>query len=531
MPKKRTKIRAKLFNKYLKLNRLNYKYYISSIVIISLFIIFCVVKINEKNNEINDLETFINNNIPRNKKIDKEKGDSQKNPYEIIHLEFHPEKIKKDNDPNENGRCNQLEPINMFIKRIENTPILICQKDTSKHVCYQNTDYIYVCKDGLICLMEDIVLDPSKWNSDGYTYIGPVDSRNRGCPILSKGFFNMKCDNKKDLYGYDRVYSNYIDGWNYDYKGEENLEELAPGKVIFFISRNQDSPNLYHGGSEFMNALSMLYLLDLKPENVQVMFLESIAINNDPFYDLYKYLISGGTEPIYAKNLKKKYLINSGLHVPINWDSPCFINSEVPKCKNPTFSYKLLNNLVDKYMDLKEFEDTFESDNEMIYYPKSVIEFYRTQNKFTKYLTFQWRRVWPKGRKGQQRILANGPQLAEKLSTLLPKNVLIRLIDTGGYSISQQISIMRKTDYFVGMHGAGLTLAIFAPKNCVFHEVLPTFNMNGLLFMASLSGHKTYSDIINSNINKNDGNENVFFNVNNFCDKVISHMKENKLID
>ena len=136
-----------------------------------------------------------------------------------------------------------------------------------------------------------------------------------------------------------------------------------------------------------------------------------------------------------------------------------------------------------------------------------------------------------KGKKGQGRILANGPQLAEKLSTLLPKNILIRLIDTGGYSISEQIAIMRKTDYFVGMHGAGLTLAIFAPKNVVFHEVLPKSNMNGLRFMAATSGHRTYSDIISSSINRNDGNENVSFNVDIFCNKVISHMKENKLID
>ena len=90
---------------------------------------------------------------------------------------------------------------------------------------------------------------------------------------------------------------------------------------------------------------------------------------------------------------------------------------------------------------------------------------------------------------------------------------------------------MRKTDYFVGMHGAGLTLAIFAPKKTVFHEVLPRSNMNGLRFMSATSGHKTYSDIISSSINRNDGNENVSFNVDNFCNKVISHMKENKLID
>ena len=43
-----------------------------------------------------------------------------------------------------------------------------------------------------------------------------------------------------------------------------------------------------------MNALSIIYLLDIKPENIQIIILESIEIKNEPFYDLYKNLISMG---------------------------------------------------------------------------------------------------------------------------------------------------------------------------------------------------------------------------------------------
>ena len=50
----------------------------------------------------------------------------------------------------------------------------------------------------------------------------------------------------------------------------------------------------------------MMYLLKLNPEDIQIVFLDSITINNDPFYELYKNLISRGGEPIYIKNLKKK---------------------------------------------------------------------------------------------------------------------------------------------------------------------------------------------------------------------------------
>ena len=141
--------------------------------------------------------------------------------------------------------------------------------------------------------MENIVLDPTKWKSGGYIYKGPVDPSTRGCPLLSEGFFNMKCDNPVEYGGYDFIYDYYFNGWNYKYEdSEEKLEELAPGKIIFFLSRNQDSPNLYHGGSEFVNAVSMVYLFNLDPQNIQVVFLESIELNDDPFYDLYKNLIS-----------------------------------------------------------------------------------------------------------------------------------------------------------------------------------------------------------------------------------------------
>ena len=228
--------------------------------------------------------------------------------------------------------------------------------------------------------------------------------------------------------------------------------------------------------------------------------------------------------------MSKKYHITSAIHIPINWDSPCFIISGIPSCKYPTLTYDFYNKLIDNYMNITEYQDSFKSDGDIYYYPKPIIENHESNINFTKIVTFQWRRVWPKGRNNQQRILGNGPELADKLAKALPKNILLRLIDTASLPISKQISIMRKTDYFVGIHGAGLTLAIFAPKHCIFHEVLPKYNMNGLLLMASLSGHKTYSDVISSEERIIDTNENIFFNEEQFVQKVLSHMKESNMI-
>ena len=65
-------------------------------------------------------------------------------------------------------------------------------------------------------------------------------------------------------------------------------------------------------------------LFDLNPENIQIIFLESMTLNNDPFYDLYKNIVSRGGDPIYIRNLKKKYQISSAFHIQINWDSGAF---------------------------------------------------------------------------------------------------------------------------------------------------------------------------------------------------------------
>ena len=108
-------------------------------------------------------------------------------------------------------------------------------------------------------------------------------------------------------------------------------------------------------------------LYDLDPENIQIIFLESMTFNNDPFYDLYKNIASRGGETIYIKNLKKKYHISSALHILINWDSGAFITNNFQNCKYSTKAYKLLNDLVNKCMIIPDFKDTFISDYNTYY--------------------------------------------------------------------------------------------------------------------------------------------------------------------
>ena len=83
--------------------------------------------------------------------------------------------------------------------------------------------------------------------------------------------------------------------------------------------------------------------------------------------------------------------------------------------------------MFNKYLNIPEFKDSFIPDRNSFYYPDSVVKNSHITNIS---ITIQWRKVWPRGRSNQQRILGNGPELNDKLASILPKNFLIRLVDT-----------------------------------------------------------------------------------------------------
>ena len=431
-----------------------------------------------------------------------------------------------------NFKCDVLDPIYMMGARLKEPPLNICKNGESEHICYKSSHYdnynkLYRKPYGVICLMKNFTVDPFKSTQTNYIYKGPIDHTTKGSPLLSKGFFSMNCKLK------NKFSKNYFNAWDYieGEKNDDQFEELAPGKTILFIIRNQDSPNIFHGFSELINALSMIYLFNLDPEEIQIVFLESMTFKEEPFYDIYTNIISRGSEPIYIKNLNKKYHITSAINVPISYDSPLFLKIICPNCKYSIKTYKIVNYLINKYMNISEFNDLFISDNETFYYPKKVIQNYKLNINFTKNITIQWRKVWPKGRNNQKRILGNGPELAIKLESFLPDNYLLRLVDTASLTIIEQISIMKKTDYFIGVHGAGLSLSIFMPKQSIFQEILPYKKNKLLLLMSKLSGHQSFSDIIKNKIKMIDRNEYIYFDENDFIKKVKKHMKESNFIN
>ena len=89
---------------------------------------------------------------------------------------------------------------------------------------------------------------------------------------------------------------------------------------------------------------------------------------------------------------------------------------------------------------------------------------------------------------------------------------------------------MKNTDYFIGIHGAGLALSIFMPNNSILHEINPYKKNQLLLLMSKLSGHKSYSEIIKNKIINLDTNEFIFFDHLPVIRSILKNMKKNKFI-
>ena len=129
-----------------------------------------------------------------------------------VEEELNIEKNQKLEKSEKESICHQLDPINIFKLRLKNKPVKICENRKTRHICYINHEGyyndIFYHTNGAICIMENIILDPSKSEQTEYIYNGPVDQVTLGRPILSYGFFNTNCKYSYDTTNYGEIYIN-----------------------------------------------------------------------------------------------------------------------------------------------------------------------------------------------------------------------------------------------------------------------------------------------------------------------------------
>jgi len=188
-------------------------YGLTIIILVNIILFSYIILFQKKSSNNNGIKYIINkNNIKKNQIENGNSIDSNNN---------------SENELEINPNCTKLDPILIFNQRLNNGPITICDNEDSNHICYQNLNGyyndIFYNKNGVICKMQNIILDPGKSTQSDYKYDGPVDKFRFGRPNLSRGFFNMKCENPHRISNYYEFYNSYFFGWNYNYENNKEL--------------------------------------------------------------------------------------------------------------------------------------------------------------------------------------------------------------------------------------------------------------------------------------------------------------------
>lgn len=92
---------------------------------------------------------------------------------------------------------------------------------------------------------------------------------------------------------------------------------------------------------------------------------------------------------------------------------------------------------------------------------------------------------------------------------------------------------MQKTNYFLGIHGAGMFLSIFLPRKSIAHEIKSKDRktLNRPQIAGILSGHKYYSDFVKIVIKNLDFQEKYFVDLNDLEKKVFKILIENNFLN
>ncbi len=333
----------------------------------------------------------------------------------------------------------------------------------------------------------------SDGRTDSFCIAGPAS--------YSNGKFGLDCDVKElDSSGYSTRadFSDYLPLYWYNTGPRAIFEEFVEFKQIAerervaetrpqdfsILIKREGGSNLWHSMMEMFSLFMSLDVLQIASdpatgapffstddvENTQIVMLDDGE--EGPYFDLWtlfarKPLIK--LKPGAALNLNLTNII-----VPLAGGSNPFWQGDwnVHACG----SSKLL--------------DVFS---------QRVLDFYRIRDEPVKAgaqltLTFI-------DRKGTRR-LQNTTEYINKLRLRYP-DVKIQVIDFAAMPFQEQLEIARRTDLLVGVHGAGLTHAIFQQSGSALVEIIPhDLKFKGFRNIAAIRGHRYFSSHAKENNNE-----------------------------
>ena len=250
----------------------------------------------------------------------------------------------------------------------------------------------------------------------------------------------------------------------------------GPKKFTIMVRREEAVDNLWH---ELMEISSMIWTLDVlrmsrdpmtgiplfSPDDVKN---TRVLIEDDykegPFFSLWS---------IFAQ----RPITRIGETVEVDSREPENIIFPLPGGSNPMWQGDWVAHSCDHSALLKVFAER-------------VMDFYnidraKKQDDSPLVLTFIDRR--------EKRRLVEKEDYVEELRRTYPK-IQFEMADLAALNFAEQLQVVRNTDILVGVHGAGLTHALFLPPSSAVVEIIPAeFNHKGFRNLAHLLGHHYFS--------------------------------------
>lgn len=316
-------------------------------------------------------------------------------------------------------------------------------------------DETSLCEDGflgyahLFAKLNNVFLDPSfSAGPEGGEDIQSVINRPEEEEFLfvKPGYFQIHCQNK-EISQYTFESDDHLMKWMsalrpvLEFTSYEDIPE-----VTIAVTRYEYA-NIYHTMTDWYNAYLMLLFFNIKSLRANILFVDS-----HPRGELDSTWTTLFGEFIRARQVKKPKRFESLIWNIQGYRSPMY-DHELPSIP---------------------YIESFR----LFFLGKHNVLSTKTLHCKNLSILFIWRRNYvahPRNPKGVvSRKVKNEKELESLVHELYP-NHSIASIQTDKLTMRDQLSAIVNTDILIGMHGAGLTLALFLPKHAGLVEIYPKY--------------------------------------------------------
>jgi glycoprotein 2-beta-D-xylosyltransferase len=264
--------------------------------------------------------------------------------------------------------------------------------------------------------------------------------------IVKPGYYQIPCQNKK-IYQYSYESGDHLNKWMSILRPTLEImsSEFIP-EVTIAVTRYEYA-NIYHTMTDWYNAYLMLLFFNIRNLSAKILFVDS-----HPQGGLDSIWTTLFGEFIRAGQLKKPKRFNT-----LIWN--------IQGYKSPMYHHELPS---------VPFIESFRR----FFLGKHNVPSKKTLNCKKLSILFIWRRDYVAHPRNPKGIVSRKVKNEEELENLVHKlypNHSISSIQTDKMSMHDQLSAIVNTDILIGMHGAGLTLALFLPEHAGLVEIYPKY--------------------------------------------------------